>query len=104
MLSLPTGRAVDRGALPKGTVAVYAADAWSLGRHGLENLRRQPGYMQPDYVSGHATPGARVSSGVVINKFFELPRGTVAAYAADAWSLCPYKQPLYPWGALEIYL
>ena len=40
MLSLPTGRAVDRGALPKGTVAAYAADAWSLGRHGVKNLRR----------------------------------------------------------------
>ena len=40
-----------------------------------------PGDTQLDHELGRAPPGARVMmSGVVINKFIELPRDTVAAY------------------------
>ena len=64
-----------------------------------------PGDTQPDHELGRAPPGARVmTSGVVINKFLELPRDTVAAYTGTRTRHPLRKRPPCPWGARKIYL
>ena len=74
MLPLPTGRAVNTGVSSLGARRPLTRSGRLVlgGSSGLEYLPRQPGYTQPDHESGRATPGARVSSGVVINLFLNL--------------------------------